>query len=741
MTSYSKIFQKIFSVRNADERHKVIYITGIKIKIKRKKKYNNDRFLDFAKVKTIENNYFCTGCGACKNICPHNAITMQENSEGFFHPVIDESKCTKCNLCNKICPIINYEAPQANVPPKTFAAQTSDVQRVKSSSGGLFGVIAEYILKSGGYVCGAKYSDDFYSVEHTIISDISDLPKLLVSKYVQSDLSDVFTKIKDLLDNEKTVLFVGTPCQVAGIKSYLRKDYKNLFLIDLVCCGIPSRKAYRKYLDEIKYNKDEKITNVIFRLKDKGWYSQAIKIVTNEREYRIPNGKCTYEQAHFKGLSTNKICQVCPYDITNREGDLTLGDFWGIADFDKKLDDNKGTSVVMLNTKKGEFILNKISKDLKLFRKTPFEWVIPYNENIIKPIKHKNRKQFFHNLDRMSISDNYSQCIRDVADCIVFNNVLTDINYGSMLTAYALQEVLAELGYYSKNINHARVPLRSPENSFARKFINEYINLTEEVNTENDFIKLNNKTNIFMVGSDQMWRPKYWKNKLDKILLNFVEPSKKKYAIAMSFGLDFFEGTDDEKALFNSSIKNYNAISVREKNGINICKNDFDYNAEWILDPVFILNKSKWYELSERSSIDCSDQIVYYGWNTSEIFQNNIEDLAKKLNCEYRNITFENLNVEDWLRAIRTAKYVISDSYHGICFAIIFNKPFLCINDLGQDRFASIFELFNITNNIIDKEEELTTVDTIQDINYEFVNSQLEKEKEKAFKFLQQIGG
>ncbi len=734
-----KFIEKIFSVKNQNENHKLIYVLGFKIKIKRKNKVVKNRFLDFAKVRTIKNNYFCSGCSACKNSCPQNAIIMQENSEGFLNPVIDKEKCNNCGLCDRICPVINYKASKNASAPKTYAAQSSDELRGQSSSGGVFGLIASFVLNDGGYVCGAKYSDDFYSVEHTIISDIKDLPKLLVSKYVQSDLLDVFQKVKELLESNKTVLFSGTPCQVAGLKSYLRKDYEKLFLIDLVCCGIPSRKVYRKYLDEIKYDKDEKITNVIFRLKDNGWYSRAVKIITDKREYRIPNDQCTYEQAHFKGLCTNKICQVCPYDTINREGDLTLGDFWGIATFNKKLDDNKGTSVVLCNTQKGKLLLRKTKKDLKLLEKTPFEWVIPGNDNIIKPIKHRNRKQFFYNLDKMPIAENYSKCVRDTADCIVFNNALTDVNYGSMLTAYALQEVLTDLGYYSKNINHARVPLRYSENSFSRKFLDEYMNLTEEVNSEDDFIKLNNKANIFIVGSDQIWRPKYWQNKLDKILLNFAEKDKKRIAMAMSFGLDYFEGTDDEKALFANSIKKYDAVSVREKNGINICKNDFNCDAEWILDPVFILDKEKWYEISERSNFDCSDEIVYYGWNESEEFNTNIEILAKNLGCGYRNLTYKGYNVEDWLRAIKTAKYVVSDSYHGICFAIIFNKPFLCISDIGQDRFSSLFELFNITQNIIQSEDELANTNYIKDIDYDFVNRQIRIEREKSIKFIEKM--
>lgn len=706
---------------------------------KKRKNKKNYRFYDFWKVKTVENNYFCSGCTACKNICPQHAINMEENSEGFLTPVVDKSKCTNCGLCNKVCPIINYKPYAKAIKPKTYAIQASDEIRLKSSSGGIFGVLAEYILKNGGYVCGAKYSDDFYSVEHTIISDIKDLPKLLVSKYVQSDLSNVFSNIKTLLEDSKNILFCGTPCQVAGLRAYLRKDYDNLFLIDLVCCGIPSRKVYRKYLDEIKYNKSEKVENVIFRLKDNGWYSRAIKIVTDKQEYRIPNEKCIYEQAHFKGLCTNKICQFCPYDTTNREGDITLGDFWGISEFDKKLDDHKGTSVLLLNSKKGEYLLGKIKNNIKLFKETPFKWVLPYNNNIINPIRHRNRKQFFINLDKLSLADNYSQCIRDTADCLILNNVLTDINYGSILTAYALQEVLAQLGYYSKNINHARVPLRNTGNYFYRKFIDEYINLTDTVKTDEDFISLNNKSDIFLVGSDQIWRPKYWPDKLDKILLNFTDSSKRKYAIAMSFGLDYFEGTDAEKAFFKNSVKDYNAISVRENNGVDICKNTFDKDATWILDPVFILDKKYWYELSDRSNINYSDNVIYYGWNENPEFNNNIKNLAQKLNCELKNITYSGLNVEDWLRSIRTAEYVITDSYHGICFAIIFNKPFLCICDIGQDRFSSLFELLNIKNNTIHSENELASLNSINNIDYEYVNKQLEQEREKSNKFIKNL--
>ena len=701
-----KLRKKLFSIsRNIEGTKRIIYILGIRIRYKLRFPFgkHNTLKIGFSKIPGIVENDFCSGCSACYSICAKGAIKMGPNSDGFLMPQIDDKLCTKCGRCRKVCPVINFH--ETDLPKLDdvvcYAAQASDDIRVKSTSGGVFTVIAEDVLKRGGYVCGAAYSADLRYVRHEIVHSVDELDKLRISKYVQSDLGDVFNGIKNLLKSSKEVLFVGTPCQVAGLKSFLHKDYPTLLLVDLICGGVPSNKTYQQFLKET-LDKDEDPKDVRFRMKDKGWHSCAVQVTGVNEVHRIPNRECTYQQLHFQGIATNKICGVCPFDSFNREGDITLGDYWGIENYDNSLTDDKGTSIVLVNTTKGAAILKKISCNLKLIRQTPADWTVRGNANIVQPIRHLNRRQFFWQHDKLSLRDNYLSCKEDKCDCIIFNNAITEINYGSMLTAYALQELILGFGLYPKILNHARVKMNHYQNSFAERFAVEYFNLTEPCETEADFAALNKKTDNFIVGSDQMWRTCYWKEKVDKILLDFVQPGKKKIACAISFGVKEFEGTEEEKRHFRESLKSYTAISVREDSGVDICDKEFSSSATWILDPVFIVDSSIWESLSNKSLSDSKGSLCYYGWIYDKKRVDILQEIANKNNCDdVINITGKGISVEEWLSAIRKCKVFVSDSYHGICFAMIFKKPFICISELGQDRFDSLSRLLKVGNFVI----------------------------------------
>ena len=735
MLAYLK--RLLFSVGvNGRNTHRVITVLGIKIKIRIRHKdmeICSRTIVDFSKFKSVEDNERCSGCSACASICPNDAISMKENDEGFLVPVLDKSKCVNCGACNRVCPVINFTVKGLK-RQRCFAAQADDDLRKESSSGGMFSLLAHQIIDAGGYVCGAVYSDDCRDVFHIVSNCRADIARMRVSKYVQSDLRDTFREIKSLLGDNKKCMFVGCPCQVAGLKAYLGCSNENLLLVDLICCGVPSRKVYRKFLDEETLTLGAPVSNVKFRMKDKGWYSCAVEIKGGANTHRIPNEKCIYEQCHFTGLSTGRLCEVCPFDSFSREGDVSIGDFWHIGVVKPDLDDDKGTSCVLVNSPVGEYWISCARVNMRLFKKVPAKLIIPGNENIINPIRHLNRRHFFYNLGKKCLRDNYIDCLTDKADCIVFNNALTEINYGSMLTAYAIQEVLIELGFYAKILNHARVPMPKYKGSFAERFAIEYLNLTAPVNTEKDFLGLNSKTNVFMVGSDQMWRTKYWKEKVDKILLDFAERSKRKIACSISFGMDEFDGTEDEKRHFKESLKSFKAISVREDSGVAICRQEFDSDATWILDPVFILNPQRWQSMSKLSDIDFSGSLVYYGWDTSPTLNGKLERIAHQNGCsDVKNITFMKYDVESWLAAIKTAKLVVTDSFHGLCFSMIFRKKFVCVSWLGEGRFNSLCHRFHIDEWIVSRLED---VGVIREIDYDMIEKMINEDRVRSLAFL-----
>lgn len=341
----------------------------------------------------VENKTNCTGCGACYNVCPVNAITMQGDTYGFYKPVIDKSKCTNCGLCEKICPLDNYKSK--NDEPKAFALINKDeTTRLKCASGGAFAAFAKLILEQNGITYGVIWDDNIVAV-HSRAENIEQLEKMFSSKYVQANTLDTFKQVKTDLENNKKVLFSGTPCQIAGLKSYLKKDYENLVTIDLICHGVPSPLILEKYKQEFLKNKpDEKIININFRSKKRGWGAFYTLIInTNKKEYCIDGLNSSYLKA-FGNLSLNTSCVNCQFNKIPRVADITIGDFWGVDEYDESLNDKNGLSIILINNEKGQNLLNKIDEICKL-QEVPLDVATKRNPNIYSSSKaHKNREEF-----------------------------------------------------------------------------------------------------------------------------------------------------------------------------------------------------------------------------------------------------------------------------------------------------------------------------------------------------------
>lgn len=255
-----------------------------------------------------------------------------------------------------------------NTVIETFAAFANDKIRSVSSSGGMFYSFAEKIIKEGGYVCGAAFSEDFKSVNHILISSMEDLPKLQSSKYLQSDTKTVYKEIKSLLDNGKKVLFSGTPCQVDGLNKFLKKDYENLITVDVLCHGTPSPLVWKKYVEEIA--KGKKILKATFRDKKFGWTPNRMVLLFEDNEvFEEPSTENLYYKAFLSNLCLRKCCETCKFTNLNRPSDITIGDFWRVDKFDKKMNDKKGTSCILINTQKGKTFFDKTKTSLKKIQK------------------------------------------------------------------------------------------------------------------------------------------------------------------------------------------------------------------------------------------------------------------------------------------------------------------------------------------------------------------------------------
>ena len=342
----------------------------------------------------------CTGCMACYNICPVQAISCIENNNGFLYPTIDNTKCIKCLQCEKACPVLNNHE-NFNVPIKAFAGNTEDSELSEaSSSGGIFAEIAKQILSSCGVVYGAEmqFTNGKVAVIHSRIDDEKDLYRLQGSKYVQSNISDSFKLVHNDLKNRKLVLFSGTPCQIAGLYSYLNAkniDLTNLYTIDIICHGVPSQALFQEYLNFLSKKYHDNIEAFIFRSKVKGWgpLIAEIKLTSGTNNY-INYTKSSYYSFFLSGYAYRTSCYHCKYAGMERTGDLTIGDYWGVQKEEQfaisngKLNTQKGISCIFVNSKKGISLLKDYGENLNL-KQTAEIKIATHNSQLIKPSNNK----------------------------------------------------------------------------------------------------------------------------------------------------------------------------------------------------------------------------------------------------------------------------------------------------------------------------------------------------------------
>lgn len=314
----------------------------------------------------------CTGCYSCVNICPKNCITMI-SIDGFLHPVIDESLCIKCNLCINTCPVRNPIPlnPEKKIPDAYGAYSNDEEILLKSSSGGLFSVIAEYVLSKNGVVFGAGFNAS-QKVVHMSVHKKEDLYKLRQSKYVQSEIGDTFKQAKELLNKGILVFFTGTSCQIVGLKKFLKKDYNNLLTQDLICHGVPSPEKFKNYISQKEKLKGGKLTAISFRNKDrKRWSGDVVMSFNNNTIYKKSCRRNSFFKEMLRNKNTRPSCKTCLYRSMNRHSDITLADFWGVSLLKPSIHNRLGTSLVIIHSKKGEKVFKEItpyitSKKVKL---------------------------------------------------------------------------------------------------------------------------------------------------------------------------------------------------------------------------------------------------------------------------------------------------------------------------------------------------------------------------------------
>ena len=372
----------------------------------------------------IKDKKECCGCHACSNACPKQCITMQTDEEGFLYPVVDKETCIDCGLCEKVCPVINQSEPRK--PLHVYAAYNKNEEiRMQSSSGGIFTLLAEAIINEGGVVFGAKFDKD-WNVVHDYTETIDGIAAFRGSKYVQSTIGNTYSQAKKFMQAGRKVLFSGTPCQIAGLKKYLRKEYENLLTVDIICHGVPSPKVWSRYIDEnIKKIRAERaagkntvssslnelpvITGISFRDKTHGWKkygfrisyaaSEAAENSVSESANSICESHTTnaFMLAFLSDTILRPSCYACAAKQGKAHSDITIADFWGINHIDPTFDDDKGCGAIFINTEKGA---NAYPLELTEYKEKTFDEVINYNSAYYQSSKpYPKREEFFKELD------------------------------------------------------------------------------------------------------------------------------------------------------------------------------------------------------------------------------------------------------------------------------------------------------------------------------------------------------
>ncbi len=338
----------------------------------------------------------CTGCYVCVVACPKKCVEMVTDEEGFWYPRVKEGDCTDCGLCKKACSLINQNTLNQNMEIRAYAAINNDKDiRLVSSSGGIFSILAAYVLGQGGVVFGASFDEEF-NVIHKYIEDIEDLQDLRGSKYVQSKIGESYKVAEAFLKSGRLVLFSGTPCQIEGLLAYLKQPYANLITQDLICHGVPSPQVWRDYLEwRSALVNGARPQKIAFRAKDEGWRRFSVFFLfENNTEYRATLDKDPMMQVFLKNLCLRPSCYDCHFKTKGRRSDITLADFWGIKNVEPEMDDDKGTSLVIIQSKKGEELFKQIEEKI-IAVEVDVDKAVFYNSAMIQSAKRNPKREKF----------------------------------------------------------------------------------------------------------------------------------------------------------------------------------------------------------------------------------------------------------------------------------------------------------------------------------------------------------
>ena len=711
----------------------------------------------------IANTNSCSSCGVCAVSCPQKAIII--DCDGFYRPTVNEDKCSDCGICRKVCyKYLDKKTPFDNAfNNKSIYAAWSKTKKsvITSSSGGVGYELTLYYYHAGYHICGAIFNALGNKCEHIIAGSINDIEAIKTSKYLQSYTVDAFSQFKQ---GEK-YLVVGTPCQIYGLRQWIQiKKWEDQFiLVDFFCHGTPSVHLWEKYREFIckEFQLDSKWEYVNFRQKATGsnWHDNSMQIRdVNGKEYEENKAFANdfFYKFFLNNSCLNEACYNCKLRLDHCVSDIRMGDFWG----PKYAANNEGVSLVITNTQKGEniwkeledkFVVEKCGyEDLQLSQPTRYLPANPKRSVVLNLLK---GDQALDKIFRTVCAAKETILSKDRKKRIGILTFHYADNYGAVLQCYALLTVLKQSGYEPEIINYRHPPQRGVKTGnepvfldFQEKFLRP---MSFPVRTDEDLSIAGTNYETVIAGSDQIWRYRYVEEYIKHYFLDFVPDGVKKISYAASFGMDGFEGGRTVIEQIKTLLTRFDAVSVRENSGVEICRSKFGFDAVRVLDPTMLLLPEH-YELISGNETDSakSPYIAYYILDINEHKKRIVEECALKTETEkiislyipdfmpeIPGVAYEYPPVPQWLSGIRDTEFVVTDSFHGVVFSILFNKQFLCIGnkERGLARMYDLLTLFGL------KERLVTETDFVfpeSRIDYSSVNRILTHQRELSLMYL-----
>ncbi|MBR6871061.1 MAG: Coenzyme F420 hydrogenase/dehydrogenase, beta subunit C-terminal domain [Candidatus Methanomethylophilaceae archaeon] len=689
----------------------------------------------------------CLGCGACEYVCTNEsrfgAITMQLDKWGVCRAVVDESKCKGCGRCVGVCP--QFSPFTDNVQMAACYAVKADPETVRgSASGGAFILLAEWMLKRGGYVCGVVLDESLDAV-YVMTKDRSVIDRMRGSKYMYSEMRGIYGEVKKAVAEGTDVLFVGLPCQVKAMKNSVGSN-DHLFTVDLLCGGQPSKGVFRTYLDEL--SKDKKVTNLRFRAPDLPYGTLVVEYEDGSRKVNLRD---PYLRAFSRSLINNEACSNCQFANTPKPGDVTIGDLWGADRIITDTDLDDGMSVVLANNDRGAAVVAEAMERASYFKRIPLSFSKRFNR--YTPIRPEDpgKQRFYDMIERgrpVSKASLYAIERRYDVGITGFWRVK---NYGGVLTYYALYSLMQDLGLESVFIEaRNKIEGRTPNPALLKSGYPAYSRemwAKDRMEEEKD---LNPRIRNFVVGSDQVWNRKFIsQTALECYALDFVSPYRNRVSIASSFGTPRFEGTPEEYESFAKCMKKFNAISVRELSGLDICRR-MKLRATVILDPVMLCDISHYLDLAAKSDAPLPDGKYVFNYmihpstfvNAKGVFDRlGMKPLAVKGATaeEVPDLGYEVIDgecVENWIRYISNSSFVFTDSFHGTVFSILFRKPFVTIiksEKDGKGRVSTLLKSVGLFDRMLPSVEEALTSDIFEKpIDFDAAHKLLAEKREES---------